>query len=1220
MPRLIICQVSGTNPPQFIVRNRETDQSAPACVVPSPFEWPVRNAGTDPLMVQLGWLLETFTQYRADSHVTQKAAYIQEAIEDWGTAACDQLFNSNDARNWLPRQTNDTLDIVISCDSPEYLAWPWEALHDPTLRYFGLRARIQRRLSHAVPEPPALPALPTDQIRILLVTARPFKRDVDYRSISRPLVDLIRSDHLPASVHVLRPPTIENLRHHLFQERPGHYHILHFDGHGGYGEHTRTSDRDHFGGHEGRLHFEDGNGGVDEITASKLAEQLQGCTVPFVVLNACRSAKLDARAFKGRAFASVAGSLVHCGFRGVLAMAYNLSVTGAHEFLPAFYRELFLNGNLLDAARAGRLQMSLRNKRSTSNPDAKLPDWILPVVYQQREDFDLSFVRQAVAPEEAVKLPAEATVAETPTFVGRDGAIQAIERALRQPAAAVLVHGLGGVGKTSLARHFLHWLRDTGGLTHPPFWFAFDDLRTATSVFNQMGREFKLYGSEFDADRAQHYAALVLKLRQQPHLLVWDNFESACGFQLERVYGRLSQPDQLRLRDFLQDLGGGRTKVLITSRSEEGWLSAEICRRVQLQGLRAEELWEYIAQVSETLGLKINPRDRELHNLFAVKFDGHPVLIRAAMAQLEHQPPARLAQQLNDRIITLVRQGHQIEHARLLASLDLIGAAFKPEEKSYLLPLALHERYTDLDFLVDMTHQTNHLPKPDTARLERVLHRLERSGLVSHVRGNVYSLHPLLTSYLCMQVLPAAPADERESWVRAFVMVMTSLADALAPKELHEERDRFGFHHANFHRALELATVHGMQVAIAALTQALAVYALNCRNFSEAATLFQSLAEHQHTVNNERGEAGACHQLGLIAQKRRDFATAERWYLKALAVWERLGDEHHAATTYHQVGSLAQEQRDFAAAERWYLKALAITEKPGNELGAANTYHQLGLIAQEQRDFAAAKDWYLKSLAIEEKQGNEHGEAMTSNQLGIIAQLQRDFTAAERWFLRSLAIKEKQGNEHGAASTYHQLGSMAQEQRDFATAEHWCRKSLAVWERLGNGYNAANTCHQLGIIAQLQRDFTAAERWFLRSLAIKDKQGNEHGAASTYHQLGINAQEQQDFTAAERWYLKALAIWEKHGNEHGAASTYHQLGRLTEERGDTMKAGELFLRAFVTLHAQHDPHNARIALGGFARLLRAAPPAQREQLRHLGCNTLGEAQMQVTERASAQAK
>ena len=64
------------------------------------------------------------------------------------------------------------------------------------------------------------------------------------------------------------------------------------------------------------------------------------------------------------------------------------------------------------------------------------------------------------------------------------------------------------------------------------------------------------------------------------------------------------------------------------------------------------------------------------------------------------------------------------------------------------------------------------------------------------------------------------------------------------------------------------------------------------------------------------------------------------------------------------MGTIAQEQRDFAAAEGWYKKALAITEKQGNEHGAAGTYHQLGRIAEEQQDFPQACNFYLKSIQM----------------------------------------------------------------------------------------------------------------------------------------------------------------------------------------------------------------------------------------------------------------
>jgi tetratricopeptide (TPR) repeat protein len=1109
MSKLSISQVQGSKPVQFVARNRETDQSAPAVVVPSPYTWPVPGAGEEPLMAQLRWYLETFLSYPFAPY-TERAAHIEEALKAWGTAAFKALFNNLEAGQWLSRRADAVPDILISCDEPELLAWPWEALHDPALGYIGHRARLQRRLSHEVPEPPELPNLPKDRINILLVTARPFENDVDYRSISRPLVELIGKENLSATVRVLRPPTLENLRRHL-AEKTGFYHILHFDGHGGYGGQMPAPAPglfQEFRGHEGRLLFETETGDKDEVTAQRLATMLKGCTVPFVVLNACRSAQLDAQAAEGRAFASVAGALVQAGFRGVLAMAYNLTVSGAREFLPAFYRRLFEAGNLLEAARAGRLRMYDQGSRSGWNPEVKLQDWLLPVVYQQREDFDLRFTgKQNGSEAEKVALPEGAAVPAGLTFVGRDGAIHELERALRGAAAGILVHGLGGVGKTTLVRHFLEWLRATGGLEHRPYWFGFEDIRSAAFVLNQAGRA--IFGAGFDCDQEGHYEGLVKALRENPLLMVWDNFESARGLQAERVRGLLSEADLRRLGRLLADLRGGRTKVLLTSRSEEEWLLAEDCRRIRLGGLQSEDLWEYAAGVMATLGLRVNRKDEELRALLA-EMSGHPVLVRVVLAQLSSQTAASLRQQWQAKLPGLLAQGKDPAHARLLASLDLAGASFTESERPHLIPLALHERFVDLDYLHEMGKRAVADYQPE--RMEGVVTRLARAGLLAGLGQNIFALHPLLTSYLRGQA-PVQPAVEnakpgcsgvQAAWERGFVEVLARLADALAPKELHEQRGMFGLHHANFHRALELAMARAMAAEHAALTQSLAAYAQNTRDFGEAAALFERLAEASRQAGDKEGETGAYHQLGIIAEEQRDFAAAERWYLKSLAISEKQGNEHGAASTYHQLGRIAQEQRDFAAAERWYLKSLAIKEKQGNEHGAAITYHQLGCIAEEQRDFAAAERWYLKSLAIEEKQGNEHGAASTYHQLGCIAQEQRDFAAAERWCLKSLAIKEKQGNEHGAAITYHQLGCIAQEQRDFA----------------------------------------AAERWYLKSLAISEKQGNEHGAALTFGQLGNLASERGEYGKAGELFLKAFGIFTAKNNQHYAMVAVSGYARL----------------------------------------------------------------------------
>src|ERR1035438_3862330 len=210
-------------------------------------------------------------------------------------------------------------------------------------------------------------------------------------------------DTLPAHVDLLRPPTFAQLREHL-KEHPGYYHILHFDGHGSYSSSSGSPSQHSYQAPEGRIAFETDDGSPDLIAAGQLNDLLRDYAVPGVVLNACQSAMIAKDA--GDAFTSVAAALLRSGAGSVLAMAYSLYVSGAQEFLPAFYRSLFETGSMAEAARAGRQQMRAQPKRVCARGRFDLEDWLLPVLYQQAEP-DLSFAANATVPKTESRLPEE---------------------------------------------------------------------------------------------------------------------------------------------------------------------------------------------------------------------------------------------------------------------------------------------------------------------------------------------------------------------------------------------------------------------------------------------------------------------------------------------------------------------------------------------------------------------------------------------------------------------------------------------------------------------------------------------------------------------------------------------------------------------------------------------------------------------------------------------
>ena len=1047
---IIIRHVAGGERGGFQVQRVQKDdvKSAESVEVVSPVDFPVEGRSKSELMAELRWYLEQFLDYPFPPQ-TDVADRVLAALKGWGTQAFTALFGSGLGGQFFHDAVRDGLESLhlrISSDDPRILGWPWEALHDPQSGFLAPTCHIERKLNNIHDPYPLSASLPRDRVNILLVTCRPFEADVRYRSLSRPLVEMVAKHDLPAEVTVLRPPTFDRLREHLRHERPDFYHIVHFDGHGAYqAEAVGPIDRNTFRGPIGKLAFEDIEGKPDLKDATQLAALLRECRIPAVVMNACQSGMIDHRT--DDPFASVTAALLRSGVRSVVAMSYSLYVSGAEEFVPGFYRDLFRTGSIPQATRAGRQQMLARRGRVCVRGRFDLNDWLVPVVYAQ-EALDLSFAAQARTerpPDNADALPPEARDDENPYgFVGRDGPILDLERAMHLPRAGILIHGLGGVGKTTLARGFVRWLKDTGGLDGGCLWFPFQGIRTAEYVINQMAGA--LLGTDAISEPMEaKLDRLVAKLKADRYLVIWDNFESVRGIPGTSVEANLSAEDQETLRTLLRRLRGGKSKVLITSRSTEEWLG-DARLKVELGGLVGEERWEYCETILRDLGKSIYRDDPHLDALMEL-LAGHPLAMRVIVPRLETHTAAELGLVLRGNLVAVGPGVSELQDT-LFATLRLAVETIPADLQPLLIPLALHEHYVDADDLAAMATVVDASWTRD--RIDQFVAILSTAGLLRDRGQAIFEIHPVLTSFLRSKP-QTSDESARDAWCRAFALVLGRVADQATPRPLHEQRGTFAVHSANFNHARTEAERLGITPIELHLIFSLAMYAQNTWDFQLAEKLLQRSTKFTLAKTHGQLAASSYGQLGHLAKDRGDLDTAERWYTKALEIFEHLGHEPGASASYHNLGMVAQDRSDLDTAELWYARALEICERLGNELDAAISYHELGNVAQDRGDLDAAERWYTKALEIREWRGDQQLMAATDYlQLGVVAQERGNLDVAEDYYNRALKITETLGDEPNAASSYHQLGIVAQMRGHLDAAESRYTRALEIRERLGD--------------------------------------------------------------------------------------------------------------------------------------------------------------------------
>ncbi|KAH8657178.1 hypothetical protein BGZ60DRAFT_532027 [Tricladium varicosporioides] len=745
----------------------------------------------------------------------------------------------------------------------------------------------------------------------------------------------------------------------------------------------------------------------------------------------------------------------------------------------------------------------------------------------------------------------------------------------------VVLHGLGGIGKTQLAITYAKRHKEKYTAI---FWLNANDEDSLKLSFRDIAQQVLRHhpstsvlsnvDQDTDLDQVVRVVKAWLDFPQNTRwLMIYDNFDNP------KTPGN---PDgsAVDIRQFLPRSDHG--SIIITTRSSQVGQG----ERIRVQKLPdVREGLEIVSNISGRRGIENNPDAIAL----VKELDGLPLALATAGAYLEHVTTSfsdylRLYKISWLKLQTTSPLLNSYEDRTLYTTWQITFDRIQQQNRASAKLLKLWAYFDRQDLWFDLLRHANSADKwiqkftKDELNFNEAMALLCSFGLVDldqsprqQVGARGYSVHSCVHSWIVFVlnkewdkslahlaltcVASEVPDTNKKHWWLLQQRLLQHLARQtpfIVDAKVDIDELYWGFHNLG-----DLYSGQGK------LAEAEAMYLRALKGYEKA--LGPDHISTLDTVNN----------LGNLYKNQGKLAEAEAMYLRALKDYEKaLGPDHTSTLlTVNNLGALYKNQGKLAEAEAMYLRALEGKEKAlgPDHTSTLNTVNNLGALYSDQDKLAEAEAMYLRALeGCEKALGPDHTSTLdTVNNLGNLYKNQGKLAEAEAMYLRALEGYEKAlGPDHTSTlDIVNNLGNLYSDQGKLAEAEVVYLRALEGYEKaLGPDHTSTlNTVNNLGNLYSDQGKLAEAEAMYLRALEDYEKAlGPDHTSTlRTVNNLGALYSDQGKLAEAEAMYLRALEGCEKAlGPDHTSTlDTVNNLGNLYKNQDKLAEAEAMYLRA-----------------------------------------------------------
>ncbi|KIJ29199.1 hypothetical protein M422DRAFT_269467 [Sphaerobolus stellatus SS14] len=335
----------------------------------------------------------------------------------------------------------------------------------------------------------------------------------------------------------------------------------------------------------------------------------------------------------------------------------------------------------------------------------------------------------------------------------------------------------------------------------------------------------------------------------------------------------------------------------------------------------------------------------------------------------------------------------------------------------------------------------------------------------------------------------------------------------------------------------------------------------------DAQSAFQEALGLHKQAQSILGQATDLRWLGDLYLLTGHLEEAEKSFLDAVEYHKQAQDILGQADDLWHLGNLYLRRGQLEEAETSLLDALELYKQAQDILGQANDLRCLGDLYLRRGQLEEAEKSILDALELHKQAQSIFGQAYDLQSLGDLYLCRGQLEEAEKSLLDALELHKQAQDSLGKANDLQSLGDLYLRRGQLEEAEQSFLDALELHKQAQDILGQANDLWRLGNLYLRRGQLEEAEKSFLDALELHKQVQDILGQANDLWRLGSLYLQRGQLEEAEKSLLDALELHKQAQDILGQANDFRCLGDLYLRRGQLEEAEKSLLDA-LELHKQ----------------------------------------------------